>query len=251
MQSAIISMLQITQLATSTKRKFKTSLVVCDIFCWPKSCFVNADWKEILCQSRGIMQSASFKSLNWPQVLGISWDKIPQLCIVVRWFAHNQKSVATNFANLLTKKFAQLYFVLWWGWNQMSSQSRVRIIQSGCFKSLNWLQVVWQFVFCISKALQPESGRTIWLMFECEWLHSALLHNEDLHPLMIIFPFYPISSKPAGYDDDMIVRLISSGVQDWSVITERLWAGRNLISLATICYIIASTSWSPVGPLWW
>ena len=81
----------------------------------------------------------------------------------------------------------------------------------------------------------------------CNESHTSLnyFHNEHLQTLKQwnIYIFKPC--KDAEYAETVIVRLISSQVDDWSVITERLQAESNLISSATICYIIASTIQHP------
>ena len=81
-------------------------------------------------------------------------------------------------------------------------------------------------------------------MFQKKKKNTSLnyFHNEHLQTLKQgnIYIFKPC--KDAEYAETVIVRLISSQVDDWSVITERLQAESNLISSATICYIIASTS---------
>ena len=95
-------------------------------------------------QKGRIIQSADFKSVNWPQVLGISSDKIPQLSCTTYLRAAIRNRLRQVLPNLFWPKL--FCFVLWWfrcGWNQMSSQSRGRIMQSGGFKSLDWPIVPW------------------------------------------------------------------------------------------------------------
>ena len=88
----------------------------------------------------------------------------------------------------------------------------------------------------------------------CNESHTSLnyFNNEHLQTFKQGNIYILKPCKDAEYAETVIVRLISSQVDDWSVITERLQAESNLISSATICYIIASTSWSrsSVGPLW-
>ena len=79
------------------------------------------------------------------QVLGISWDKIPQLLFT------DLRTIRNWSQQVLQTCFDQNIFTIvvciggiGTARNQTSSQSRVRIIQSGCFKSPNWPIVPWQ-----------------------------------------------------------------------------------------------------------
>ena len=199
----------------------------------------------------------AISKLQITQLATSAWNFLGQNSTIVRCcslICAHQKLVATNFANLLTTSLVQLYFVLWWGW----LKSDVISIK-GQHYSIRMLQIAQLASSCLAVCFPAflRLFRSLGAPFG-----TCLIVNEPNNMWMAsqwrltfveinLFPFYTRSCKTAGYDDNMIVRLISSGVHDWSAITERLWAGRNLISLATICYIIASTSWSPVGPLRW
>ena len=83
------------------------------MFCGLKSCLViKADWKEISCQSRSIVQSAGFKWLNWPQhkCLEFPGTRFHNCCSLIC----AQSEIGRNkFCKLvLTKTFSQLWFVL-------------------------------------------------------------------------------------------------------------------------------------------
>ena len=234
-------------------------------------------------QKGRIIQSADFKSLNWPQVLGISSDKIPQLSSTTYLRAAIRNRLRQVLPNLFWPKL--FCFVQWWLGvaeirchpnqgaalcNQEASNHSIGQLclgtefpGKGSSSTVFWFDLVWfgviwsDLIWTQSVSWNPLCCGSL-VLYDlgggCNESHTSLnyFHNEHLQTLKQwnIYIFKPC--KDAEYAETVIVRLISSQVDDWSVITERLQAESNLISSATICYIIASTSWSrsSVGPLW-
>ena len=146
MRSAI-SMLQITQLASSAKKKVYSLFVACDIL---QTKILSCNKSRLKGDIVSIKKHCEISRLQMTQlaatqVLGISWDKIPQLLFT------DLRTIRNWSQQVLQTCFDQNIFTIvvciggiGTARNQTSSQSRVRIIQSGCFKSPNWPIVPWQ-----------------------------------------------------------------------------------------------------------
>ena len=245
------------------KQKLCTSLVVGDSMLYKINFWVYEAGDEIgyhVNQKGRIIQSADFKSVNWPQqVLGISSDKIPQLSSTTYLRAAIRNRLRQVLPNLFWPKL--FCFVQWW---LGVAEIRCHLNEGAALcnqlsSTVFWFDLVWFDLIWFEHKVSVGIPFAVVLWSSMTWggcneSHTSLnyFHSEHLQTLKQGNIYILKPCKDAEYAETVIVRLISSQVDDWSVITERLQAESNLISSATICYIIASTSWSrsSVGPLW-
>ena len=117
--------------------------------------------------------------------------------------------------------------------NQMSSQSVCRSMQSG----IRMVQITELAKSILVDCWLPQVS---WLIFDClkypGWLPNQQCASSTWHRFSECGQMQLKPCEQSRNADAVIVRLISSRVHDWSVITARLlWSVSNLISSTRIC----------------
>ena len=227
--------------------KFCTTLI--------SECMRRAMKSDIMSIRRGALYNQQTSN----QSIGHKCSQFPQLSCTTYLRAAIRNRLRQVLPNLFWPKL--FCFVQWW---LGVAEIRCHLNEGAALcnqlsSTVFWFDLVWFDLIWFEHKVSVGIPFAVVLWSSMTWggcneSHTSLnyFHSEHLQTLKQGNIYILKPCKDAEYAETVIVRLISSQVDDWSVITERLQAESNLISSATICYIIASTSWSrsSVGPLW-